>query len=94
VGHLVPLRPRRYRYAQPCLHQFRTVARARLVAGPLQYLEIVAATALGYWIFSDLPNALSFAGIALIVASGLYVFFRERQLEKQLERKNRPVIPP
>src|SRR6056297_288065 len=76
-----------------CISFALSLAPASLLA-PLQYLEIVAATALGYWIFSDLPNALSFAGIALIVASGLYVFFRERQLEKQLERKNRPVTPP
>ena len=76
-----------------CISFALSLAPASLLA-PLQYLEIVAATALGYWIFSDLPNALSFTGIALIVASGLYVFFRERQLEKQLERKNRPVTPP
>lgn len=76
-----------------CISFALSLAPASLLA-PLQYLEIVAATALGYWIFSDLPNALSFAGIALIVASGLYVFFRERQLERQLERKNRPVTPP
>jgi drug/metabolite transporter (DMT)-like permease len=76
-----------------CISFALSLAPASLLA-PLQYLEIVAATALGYWIFSDLPNAISFAGIALIVASGLYVFFRERQLERQLERQNRPVTPP
>ncbi len=62
-------------------------APASLIA-PIQYLEIVSSTILGYYIFSDLPNLLSFLGIALIVASGLYVFFRERQVE----RKN-PTIP-
>ncbi|WP_108485056.1 DMT family transporter [Oceaniglobus ichthyenteri] len=49
---------------------------------PLQYLEIVAATTLGYYIFDDLPDAQTFLGIALIVASGLYVFLRERRLER------------
>ena len=49
---------------------------------PLQYLEIVAATILGYFIFSDLPDSQTFVGIALIVASGLYVFVRERRLER------------
>lgn len=48
---------------------------------PLQYLEIVAATALGYWIFDDFPDALTWAGIAIIVASGLYVFMRERAVQ-------------
>ncbi len=45
---------------------------------PLQYLEIVAATGLGYWIFGDFPNALTWVGIATIVGSGLYVFAREQ----------------
>lgn len=45
---------------------------------PLHYLEIVAAVALGYWIFGDFPNAMTWAGIAVITASGLYVIHRER----------------
>ncbi|MEQ9257544.1 MAG: DMT family transporter [Roseovarius sp.] len=66
-------------------------APASLLA-PIQYLEIVSATLVGYWVFGDLPDALSFAGIALIVASGLFVFFRERQVEKVPPR--RPLPPP
>jgi drug/metabolite transporter (DMT)-like permease len=45
---------------------------------PLHYLEIVAAVALGYWIFGDFPNALTWAGIAVITSSGLYIIYRER----------------
>lgn len=45
---------------------------------PLHYTEIVAAVALGYLIFSDFPNALTWAGIAVIVSSGLYIIHRER----------------
>ncbi|GAB4296249.1 MAG: DMT family transporter [Roseovarius sp.] len=50
---------------------------------PFQYLEIVGATALGHVIFGDLPSPLARAGIALIVASGLYVYLRERHLERR-----------
>jgi drug/metabolite transporter (DMT)-like permease len=53
------------------------------VLAPVQYLEIVGATLLGYLIFGDLPDALTFFGIALIVSAGLYVFFRERRLERR-----------
>lgn len=56
---------------------------------PLQYLEIVAATALGYWIFGDFPGLLTWAGIAVIVGSGLYVFARERALSL----RSRPLPP-
>lgn len=50
---------------------------------PLQYLEIVAATALGFWVFGDFPDMLTWAGIIIIVASGLYVFMRERALQRR-----------
>lgn len=50
---------------------------------PLQYLEIVAATVLGYYVFDDFPDVLTWLGIAVIVGSGLYVFMRERTLQKR-----------
>ncbi|KAA9007152.1 DMT family transporter [Histidinibacterium aquaticum] len=53
-------------------------AEAGLLA-PFQYLEILGATALGYFVFGDFPDLLTWVGIAIILASGLYVFHRERQ---------------
>jgi drug/metabolite transporter (DMT)-like permease len=49
---------------------------------PLHYLEIVTAVFLGWLVFGDWPNLLSWAGIAVIVASGLYIILRERQLAR------------
>lgn len=54
---------------------------------PLQYLEIVAATSLGYFGFSDIPDALTFLGITIIVGAGLYVFARERRAEQVLAQQ-------
>jgi drug/metabolite transporter (DMT)-like permease len=45
---------------------------------PLNYLEIVVSVVLGFLVFGDFPNALTWAGIAVIVGSGLYVIQRER----------------
>jgi drug/metabolite transporter (DMT)-like permease len=45
---------------------------------PLHYFEIVTAVILGYLIFDDFPNAMTWAGIAVIVSSGLYIIHRER----------------
>lgn len=45
---------------------------------PLHYLEIVTAVALGYLVFGDFPNAMTWLGIAIICGSGLYVVYRER----------------
>ncbi len=45
---------------------------------PLHYLELVTAVTLGYLVFGDFPNPLTWAGIAIIAGSGLYVIHRER----------------
>jgi len=50
---------------------------AGLIA-PLQYLEIIGATAYGYLFFDDFPDAMTWLGIAVIVGSGIFVFHRER----------------
>ncbi|MFB9138754.1 DMT family transporter [Maritalea porphyrae] len=52
-------------------------APASLLA-PFQYLEIVAATILGYLVFGDFPDAITWLGIAIILGAGLYVFYREQ----------------
>ncbi|MGI9500760.1 MAG: DMT family transporter [Geminicoccaceae bacterium] len=49
------------------------------VLAPFQYLEILGATLLGAVIFDDLPDGLTGLGIAIVVGSGLYVFYREQQ---------------
>lgn len=49
---------------------------------PLHYFEIVIAVALGYLIFGDLPNLMTFVGISIIVGSGLYIIYRERLAHK------------
>lgn len=50
---------------------------------PLHYSEIVVAVILGYLIFGDFPNPLTWTGIAIIVASGLYIIHRERNQARQ-----------
>lgn len=49
---------------------------------PMQYLEIPFATIIGWMIFKDLPNGLAALGIAITMASGLYIVYRERQTSK------------
>lgn len=49
------------------------------VLAPIQYLEIVTGVVLGWIIWDYIPNALKWLGIGIIVASGLYIIWRERQ---------------
>jgi drug/metabolite transporter (DMT)-like permease len=58
-----------------------TIAPASLIA-PFQYLEITGAALLGWFIFHQFPDAIAWAGIAIIVASGLFVFWRESRLAR------------
>ncbi|NNU81601.1 DMT family transporter [Halovulum dunhuangense] len=64
-------------------HLFLVAAFARAptpILAPLQYLEIVSATLFGYWLFGDFPEPLTWAGIAIIVGSGLFVLWREARV--------------
>lgn len=66
-GHLMVVQA--FRYAQ-----------ASLLA-PFQYFEIVTAAAFGLFLFGDFPTLSKWLGIAIIIASGLYTFWREREVK-------------
>ena len=59
-------------------------APANLLA-PFQYVEIIGATFLGFFVFGDVPTIYTSIGITLIVLSGLYLWYRENQLQKDSE---------
>jgi drug/metabolite transporter (DMT)-like permease len=48
------------------------------VLAPFIYTEIVWMIALGYLMFGDVPNRWTMAGVAVVIASGLYLLYRER----------------
>lgn len=47
---------------------------------PFIYAQIISNTAAGYLLFGDRPDTWVFLGTAIVIAAGLYVWFRERQL--------------
>ena len=61
---------------------------------PLHYLEIVNAALFGWLFFGDWPNPMSWAGIVVIVASGLYIIARERHLARAARRQAPPAVRP
>lgn len=46
---------------------------------PLTYLSIVGATLFGWLIFGDLPDALTLAGAAIVIGSGLFIGLHARR---------------
>jgi drug/metabolite transporter (DMT)-like permease len=64
-----------------CLIKAFQAAPASVVA-PFSYSSLIWATMFGFVIWHDVPNASTLIGAALIIGSGLYIFLRERQLDK------------
>jgi len=52
------------------------------VVVPYQYTTIVWGVVLGYLIFGDEPKAHVLAGAAIIIAAGLFIFFREQKVTR------------
>ncbi len=50
------------------------------VLAPFSYVQLVLAILSGIVLFHNLPDAWTFLGTALICGSGLYVWYRQRQL--------------
>lgn len=59
------------------------------VIAPFSYTQIIWAVLIGYLVFSDIPDGLTLLGAAIVIASGLYVFFRERQLARRAAEAQR-----
>lgn len=44
---------------------------------PFSFFSIIWTTCSGYLVFGDLPDAATISGVAIIIASGIFVFYRE-----------------
>ncbi len=64
-------------------------APASLLA-PFGYFEMVAAVILGFVWFGDFPDVLTWLGIAVIVATGVYISVRERKRKQALRARPDP----
>lgn len=49
------------------------------VLAPFVYTGLISMSLLGYFIFGDVPTWWTLAGGAVVIGSGLYLFYRERQ---------------
>lgn len=62
------------------------------VVTPFDYLQIVAATAYGWMLFSDVPSTHTILGAAIIAGSGLYTAWREHQLRLERAAASVPAV--
>ena len=54
------------------------------VLAPFSYTQIVWMALIGFLVFGDVPDSWTVAGAAVVVASGLYLFHRERAIAKRV----------
>lgn len=60
---------------------------------PFDYASMIFATVIGYVAFSEVPTTATVLGASLVIAGGVLIIWRERQLG--LDRsKSKPNIPP
>jgi drug/metabolite transporter (DMT)-like permease len=53
------------------------------VIAPFRYTSLVAAIILGWLVFHQWPDGWTLLGSAIVVATGIYTFYRERRLGRQ-----------
>ncbi len=59
------------------------------VVTPFRYSRLVFSMAGGILIFGERPDAMTLAGVALIIGSGLYTFLRENHIAQREKRAKR-----
>jgi drug/metabolite transporter (DMT)-like permease len=59
------------------------------VLSPFIYTQIVWASMFGYLVFNNVPSHWTVAGASIVIASGLYLLYRERKVTGRVE----PVEP-
>lgn len=60
-----------------------------VIVAPMQYSQIIWAAGFGFLLFGERPSLNTAVGAAIIIASGLYIVFREGRADVS---ENRPVI--
>jgi drug/metabolite transporter (DMT)-like permease len=72
-----------------CVNRSLKLAPASTVA-PYQYSMIIWAVMFGYLVFGDVPQPTTALGAAIIIAAGIYIFLRERELGREETAVNPP----
>ncbi len=67
-------------------------ADASLIA-PFDYASILLALAIGYWVFDEVPTVSMLIGASIVVAAGIVIIWRERQLGIERAKQRKAMSP-
>lgn len=65
--------------SQHCFIRAYRAAEASYVA-PFEYVRVLSAALLGYWMFQEMPGPMTFIGAGVIIAAAFYIARREAAL--------------
>ena len=75
-----------------CLtHAFRMAPAAAIA--PFEYTALVWATLLGYLVWGELPDKFTLVGALVVIASGLYIIYRETRKSGRVSPKLPSISP-
>ncbi len=63
------------------------------VIAPFEYVSILFALGIGYWVFSEVPTLSMLGGALLVVLAGIMIIWRERQLGIERARQRKAMTP-
>jgi S-adenosylmethionine uptake transporter len=49
---------------------------------PFRYAGLIAAMCMGYLVFGEVPKVLTLLGASIVIATGLFTFYRERRISR------------
>jgi drug/metabolite transporter (DMT)-like permease len=75
--------------AHVCVNRSLKLADAAVVV-PFQYTLLFWAIVFGWLVFGDVPHTNMLIGAAVIIGAGLFIFFREQQLQKGAKASAQP----
>ena len=63
------------------------------VVAPFEYVSMIFALTIGYFIFDEIPTLAMLAGAGLIILAGVLIIWRERQLGLERTRQRKAMTP-
>ncbi|MDZ4094214.1 MAG: DMT family transporter [Paracoccaceae bacterium] len=63
------------------------------VVAPFEYVSMIFALAIGFWIFDEVPTLTMLGGAALVVTAGILIIWREHKLGLERARQRKAMTP-
>lgn len=63
------------------------------VIAPFEYVSIVFGLIVSYFLFGEVPETMMLIGTAIVISSGIFIIYRERQLGLERKAMRRLVTP-